>query len=1797
MGVCLSKKERERSQAKVAPSKNQKVLNVHEKKESKETIDMNARVKEVNEQLINDKENKFELSMNTQSLNNNVQQNTSQDNNNGGNVNLENETVSKKDIEIKITEQNKKEDSINIKEEDNKSNEQFIKEKNIEVEVKEIEESKTNNNLIKETEKSQIASQHSNLNIDKTIEHNIEEQKQTQLLNKKVTQTSFDALLNTTTIPTPNNDNISSHQKQSIFTLSDTSPESLYYLNEFHLNKKDNFSSSSDFYSILSTVSFQNKILLSSKLVTLKERQWLKESIYISNLIKRNRSNNDSSLITKYLHTILSLYNDFNWLVWAVSFIYESILFSNNVNWFSNIGDTALPPVDSLDWVSGFEWKGVYIKVQPLDKSKRIKNEIKSLKNAFLDYIQILDCVKVGNEKLLSNDIVFPLISYCEVGGVVMTMSACVNKYTYDDTSEENLINESKCDLTMAEIVNKNTYSVFEADLSYIDMQNSNKLVNYDINIDDYSKEDLKHSSILSKITKKNLIKIINDDNTNDVKYLLIDIVDLVPELQIKHNEVYLASISNEKENNFTAIEDSNDSNKIKEILYRKYNIVYDSEDDLHFYENRFYNFKYKLLYQDAYNNKSISNANVIFDYFINLPYHQNEKISALLSRCDSNADAFYQKAPTNSNIVIAFDVIHKTKMKYSLIPEELTNSIDKKSFVSHIEAFCNKISSKSHSIRNIAMLKEYMHKYGINMSFCIFLLEKIKSRSICDLIQIYLLTSIVKNFYYYHESVNLFLKLDLYDKTKKNENFPISSFDFGDCKTMNDIKKNKIISMIKSILFISDTSIDSLNEEKTFRSFFIKMLSFFTYLKYLKWKIIDSEYHFDIFQSNKYKPDILLSQFINCAKRNSFLFLSSLETSLNILIDPYIKNSISISLLNATHISPNDITFNSIKINSFISSRDISGYILSKCVIVNNAFANLNFSNNNMIQNNNLSLSKNSINVIPLFTNIIKNNNNSMTSMGDNSINAIVNNNNIHHRLNSNNVTVNNNDITVNNLSNNNIAINIANITWKDVLNKTSIDIALPSSIFKLKYGNAKSNKIYKYLSCSYPLSKYDIIVDWKNKLDAIFTNIISNDSQCENEICNLLLFEFINFYFVEDNISKSNEVFMKIKEILKNKFRYNYTQLAVVNIIKAMISEKYIDKEESYSKALTMLLLFFGDMRSGNCHVHPMMMLPLYHLSKTTTVLDNVSNENMKEMFKCVEYNVMNYDKIENKKSEGMYFYNEKTKFLKNVEKKQKKKILDDDINDNIEESECYDVYNNANCIYLSGENISQTVNDCPKWKFFPFPSLSDIKHSYKQIFHTKEYTIFFINNMISLLSYSNSNDFSFSFEFLFQNNLLSQAKESKSSSIFSKFINEILLDKLSYKKHPQDGIVVSFGNNSHNETSHDGYEILSLPRLIYKLSDIKIQKIFCGKEHSIAISSQLNAFSWGNNESGQCGVDYDIGILSTPTKMKIEIAIESASCADKHSYLLTKDTNEIYFCGYHKEIQSSYRIPTKLNFSLSETTEKVLSIKTSQNHSLLLSASGKVYSWGGNENGELGLNTNEVISKPKLITDIIDKVTKISIGDSHSLAVTSNGDVYGWGLSTHSELGLDYNIDTFSTNKNDKNAITKCKVRLPVKITTLNPHHITKTYCGSHFSMFITENNEVFSCGDNSKCQLGLEDKTDILIPLQIDTLFTMKVEKISCGESHCLAMIKDEITKTKTIWGWGSNLYGQLGLGNQIQNTMPRPIAFFMDYNAIVDDVKCGKNFSLVLLRRKDKESVNEKNIMIKYNDIIELFSHY
>ena len=71
----------------------------------------------------------------------------------------------------------------------------------------------------------------------------------------------------------------------------------------------------------------------------------------------------DSILDYSYLNKIINLYNHFNWLVWAISYYYCNSLLFNKNHWF-NSKNSNLPSYDNLDWIRGFEWKGLFIKVQ-----------------------------------------------------------------------------------------------------------------------------------------------------------------------------------------------------------------------------------------------------------------------------------------------------------------------------------------------------------------------------------------------------------------------------------------------------------------------------------------------------------------------------------------------------------------------------------------------------------------------------------------------------------------------------------------------------------------------------------------------------------------------------------------------------------------------------------------------------------------------------------------------------------------------------------------------------------------------------------------------------------------------------------------------------------------------------------------------------------------------------------------------------------------------------------------------------------------------------------------------------------------------------------------------------------------------------------------------------------------------------------------------------------------------------------------------------------------------------------------
>ena len=73
----------------------------------------------------------------------------------------------------------------------------------------------------------------------------------------------------------------------------------------------------------------------------------------------------------------------------------------------------------------------------------------------------------------------------------------------------------------------------------------------------------------------------------------------------------------------------------------------------------------------------------------------------------------------------------------------------------------------------------------------------------------------------------------------------------------------------------------------------------------------------------------------------------------------------------------------------------------------------------------------------------------------------------------------------------------------------------------------------------------------------------------------------------------------------------------------------------------------------------------------------------------------------------------------------------------------------------------------------------------------------------------------------------------------------------------------------------------------------------------------------------------------------------------------------------------------------------------------HSLVVSEEGRVYSFGAGEDGKLGHGDDENQLTPRLIEGLrTSKVCAVAAGTAHSLAISSKGIAYGWGIGEEDE-----------------------------------------------------------------------------------------------------------------------------------------------------------------------------------------------
>ncbi|CAH8660627.1 unnamed protein product [Schistosoma rodhaini] len=187
-------------------------------------------------------------------------------------------------------------------------------------------------------------------------------------------------------------------------------------------------------------------------------------------------------------------------------------------------------------------------------------------------------------------------------------------------------------------------------------------------------------------------------------------------------------------------------------------------------------------------------------------------------------------------------------------------------------------------------------------------------------------------------------------------------------------------------------------------------------------------------------------------------------------------------------------------------------------------------------------------------------------------------------------------------------------------------------------------------------------------------------------------------------------------------------------------------------------------------------------------------------------------------------------------------------------------------------------------------------------------------------------------------------------------------------------------------------------------------------------------------------------------------------------------------------------------------------LIQITCGYTHTVFLTIDGEVYSCGCNEFQQLGHGQSGG-QLAKVVALEHYRIISVACGAYHNAAITYNGLLFTWGCNSNGQLGREGD-DT--------------GVKL---VRALSDHKVVQVSLGVEHTLVLTDTARVFAFGSNLKGQLGLgySSEQSISIPQQILCLSGLPVRRIVAGGWHSFVL-----TVSGSLYAWGSNNYGQLGL---------------------------------------------------------------
>lgn len=274
-----------------------------------------------------------------------------------------------------------------------------------------------------------------------------------------------------------------------------------------------------------------------------------------------------------------------------------------------------------------------------------------------------------------------------------------------------------------------------------------------------------------------------------------------------------------------------------------------------------------------------------------------------------------------------------------------------------------------------------------------------------------------------------------------------------------------------------------------------------------------------------------------------------------------------------------------------------------------------------------------------------------------------------------------------------------------------------------------------------------------------------------------------------------------------------------------------------------------------------------------------------------------------------------------------------------------------------------------------------------------------------------------------------------------------------------------------------------------------------VAAGTNFSLALHDSGVVYAWGNNTFGQLG-DGTTVLRSTPIKVANLSNITAIAAGANHAIALKAD-GSVWAWGNNTYGQLGDNTTLSKQKPIQITTlSGITAIAAGNEFCLALKNDGSVWAWGRNNIGQLGNGTTTNQLKPFQIPNFVNIITAIAAGSYHVLALDSNGKVYAWGDNTYGQLGMN---DT--TPRNTPTEITELTKLIPDAPNT----PIINIYAGYGQSYAIYSTHKLADWGLNAVGQLGNETLVQANVPALLTTLTT--VESLSIGKNHVFAKLTD------------------------------------------------------------------------------------